>query len=115
MFHRRSFSRSKVAVQESQILSRGKIDWRPRIPPNKGGAARGIRTPDPIITNPYNKLYRHPVLRALALLPFTAADKMRFAVEIFAPWMPKAETTGLIDDLLRIDPRRNWLTGKEAA
>jgi len=41
----------KVAAEESQTLSRGKIGWRFRVALEDGGAARGIRTPDPIITN----------------------------------------------------------------
>ena len=41
----------KVAAEEGQILPRGRINWRPSAALENNGAARGIRTPDPIITN----------------------------------------------------------------
>jgi hypothetical protein len=55
-----------------------------------------------------------PLLRVESGAEIAADKKMRYAVEIFAPWMPKAEASDLIDSFLRCDPRRNWLTGKEA-
>ena len=39
---------------------------------------------------------------------------MRFEAEVLAPWMPQSELTGLIDSLLRVDPRYNRLGRDEA-
>src|SRR5262245_25711213 len=54
------------------------------------------------------------LLRLHSLSPKPAADKMQCHIETIAPWMPQAEATDLIDNLLRIDPRYNRLSGKEA-
>lgn len=53
------------------------------------------------------------LLRLHAVASNAAEKKMRCEVEISAPWMPKAEATDQIDSLLRCDPRRVWLDGKE--
>jgi hypothetical protein len=52
--------------------------------------------------------------RVDSLSPKAAVEKMRFEVEILAPWMLETEATNLIDNLLRLDLRLRRLTGKEA-
>jgi hypothetical protein len=54
------------------------------------------------------------LLRVIACAPKAAEEKMLFEIEERAPWLPKDEARSLVDDLLRIDPRYDWLDGKEA-
>jgi hypothetical protein len=53
------------------------------------------------------------LLLPISLGPKAAAEKMQHTIEVLAPWMPQAEASALIDNLIRLDARYRRPSGAE--